>query len=292
MSKLATTLASIVCTTAATAALAQTLPASQPNYLQIVREEIRVGHAADHLKVEAGWPAAYEQAKGPYMYIGLASMTGRGEAWFVQPFESHKVMEDALKRDDDPGIAPTLARLSKADSDHISGSQTILAMARKDLSYGAYPDTAKQRFYEITLFRVRPGHSRGFETAAKAYAAAAKRSAPNTSCRVYEVMAGMPSPTFLIFSSVTSYAEFDRDMANSEAIGKGMTDEERGAMEKFSAEGVINTETIRFRLDPTMSYVTKEVRAQDPAFWMPNAAVNAAPARPSPRPADQKPAKR
>lgn len=249
------------------AAVAQPLPTTQPNFLQIYREEVKVGHGADHAKVEAGWPAAYEKAKNPYTYIALTSLTGPGEAWFVVPFQSQEAMGDALERDDEPSLAASLDTLRKQDAEHVSGFRSILAMARKDLSRGAFPDTAKQRFYEVTIFRVRPGHSRGFEAAAKAYGAAAERGAPESSYRVYEVMAGMPSPTYLVFSSVTSYGGFDKAMAADQAAMKGATSEEMNALQKFSVEGLVNTETIRFRLDPRMSYVPAEVRAQDPQFW-------------------------
>ncbi len=285
-------LSALLAASATTARAQMPPPTSQPNLLQIIREDVKVGHAADHVKVEAGWPAAYAHAKDPYTYIALASMTGPDEVWFVSPFESHAAMADSQKREDEPGLAASLARLSKADAEHISGSQSILADARKDLSYGAYPETAKQRFYDITIFRVRPGHEREFEEAARAYGAATKRAAPNTSYRVYEVMAGMPSPTFLVFSSVTSYADYDKDMADGEAISKAMNEQERNTMQKFSAEGLINSETTRFRLDPTMSYVPNETRASDPAFWMPKAVANAAPAKPAAKPEnkDAKPA--
>lgn len=249
------------------AAFAQTLPTTQPNYLQIYREEVKVGHAADHAKVEAGWPAAYEKAKSPYTYIALTSLTGPGEAWFVVPFESQEAMGDAMARDEEPALAASLDSLRKADADQITGFRSILAMARKDLSRGAFPETAKQRFYEVTIFRVRPGHTRGFEAAAKAYGAAAGRGAPEAGYRVYEVMAGMPSPTYLVFSSVTSYGGFDKAMADDQAAMKAATSEEVAALQKFSVEGLVNTETIRFRLDPGMSYVPPEVRAQDAAFW-------------------------
>jgi hypothetical protein len=284
MSRLTNSLFAVVFVATATTALAQSYPTSQPNYLQIFREEVKVGHAADHVKVEAGWPAAYEQAKSPYTYIALASMTGTGEVWFVSPFESHKAMEDSMKREEEPTLAAALAKLSKADAEHISANRSILAMARKDLSYGAYPDTVKQRFYEITIFRVRPGHESGFEAAAKAYGAATKRGAPQSSYRVYEVMAGMPSPTYLVFSSVTAYGEFDKAMADGEATMKAATAEERSVLDKFMAEGVNNTETIRFRLDPTMSYASKEMRATDPAFWMPKPAAAPAAAAPAAKP--------
>ena len=40
-------------------------------------------------------------------------------------------------------------------------------------------------------------------------------------------------------------------------------------LQKFGADAVINEETYRFRLDPEMSYVPNEVKAQDPGFWIP-----------------------
>jgi hypothetical protein len=281
MSKVTACLLSLLLMASVSTVVAQSLPTSQPNLLQIYREEVKVGHSADHAKVEAGWPAAFEKAKDPYTYIALVAMTGPGEAWFVSPFESHAAMADSQKREDEPTLAASLERLSKADAEQISSTRSILAMARKDLSYGAYPETAKQRFYEITIFRVRPGHERGFEAAAKAYGAAAGRGAPATSFRVYEVMAGMPNPTYLVFSSVTSYGAFDRVMAEGVATMKAATDEERNTLEKFSIDGLINSETIRLKLDPAMSYVPKEVRAQDPAFWMPR---TTAPAKPAAKP--------
>jgi hypothetical protein len=250
-------------------AFAQTLPTTQPNLLQIIREDVKIGHAGDHTKTEAGWPAAFEKAKSPYFYLALASMTGTNEVWYVIPFESHAAMADEMKQsNDDAVLAAELARLSKVDAEHLTGTRTIQAVARKDLSRGTFPDTAKQRFYEVTIFRVRPGHESSFAAAAKAYGSAAGRSAPETNFRVYEVIAGMPGPTYLVFSSVPSFGQFDRMMSEGEATMKGLSDEEKAAFAKFS-EGLVNSESHRFRLDPEMSYVPTAVRAQDAAFWMP-----------------------
>jgi hypothetical protein len=286
MKSLSLCLSAAVSLAGAASALAQTLPTTQPNYLQIYREEVKVGRGADHARTEAGWPSAYEKSNSPYSYIALTSMTGVDEAWFVVPFESHEQMADAMKRDDE--MAPTLDRLRRADAEHLSGARSILARARKDLSRGAFPDTAKQRFYEVTIFRVRPGHGRGFEAAAKAYGAAAERGAPSASYRVYEVMAGMPSPTYLVFSSVPSYGAFDKAMAEELAIMKAANAEEMAVLEKFSTEGVVNTETIRFRLDPRMSFVNAEVRAQDPAFWNPKPAAVATSGQTPPKKGDKR----
>ena len=255
------------------------LPTSQPNYLTIVREEVKLGRAADHERIEAGWPAAYEKAKSPDYYLAYVSTTGRNEAWYIVPFDSHKAMGDSMRREsEDATLAAELRRLQRADADVVNNVTTIQAMARKDLSIGAFPDVAKTRFVEITIFRVRPGHERAFEEATKAYGAAAKRSSPNASFRIYQVMAGIPGPTFLVFSSTESFADFDRAVQEDMAIMKGATPDELKTLERFSAEGLVNVETQRFRIDPVMSYVPKETRAADPAFWMPK---KPAPAKPT-----------
>jgi len=262
---------------AASASAQGSLPTSQPNYLTIIREEVKAGREADHERIEAGWPAAYEKAKSPDYYLAYVSITGHNEAWFIVPSDSHKAMADTMKREtDDAVLAAEIKRLQRADADVVNNFTVIQTMARKDLSMGAFPDVAKTRFAQVTIFRVRPGHERGFEDAARAYGSAAKRSAPNTSFRVYQVIAGIPGPTYLVFSSVQSFAEFDRAMQDGMAIMKGATPDEQNALEKFSAEGLANAETQRFRIDPAMSYVPKEARASDPAFWMPKKPAPAA----------------
>ena len=57
-------------------------------------------------------------------------------------------------------------------------------------------------------------------------------------------------------------------MADDLATFKGATPEETAAFQKWG-DAVISEENHRFRLDPVMSYVPKETRAQDPEFWQP-----------------------
>ncbi len=265
-------------------AAAQTgLPTSQPNLLTIFREEVKVGRAADHARIEAGWPAAFEKAKSPDYYLALVTITGKAEAWYIAPYADFKAMGESLARDEEPALAAELARLAKADSEVISSNVRLLARARTDLSYGDYPDLTKQRFWEITTFRVRPGHESRFAETAKVYGAAAKRAGSKVPFRVYEVVAGMPGPTYLIFSSVAAFADFDGVMANDEAVMKAAAPEEGKALEKFMTESVVEIESQRFRLDPRQSYVSKEVRDTDPAFWLPKKA-EVKPAAPKPAP--------
>lgn len=245
------------------------LPTTQPALLTIAREEVKLGRDADHAKVEAGWPAAYEKAKSPDYYLALTSMTGAPEAWYIAPYASNAALGDSFKREDaDPVLTAELARLRRADADMISSVRTIHARARTDLSYGAYPDMAKQRFFEVTWFRVRPGHEAQFDAAAKAYGSSAKRAGIPVAFRVYEIVAGAAGPTYLIFGSFVSMGELDDAMSNGEKIISGANQQEGTALQKLMLEGVINVETQRFRLDPIQSYVPKATRDQDPAFWM------------------------
>jgi hypothetical protein len=247
---------------------AQSLPQTQPNLLTIIRERVKVGREVDHSKHERGWPAAFAKANSTNYYLAMSSMTGSSEVWYVIPWDSHAAEADAMKRfDEDPVLSAEMARLSRADAEYLDGIQRIQARARPDLSAGDFPNLAKVRFFHNTVFCVRPGKQELFETAAKAYATAAKRAEPKTSYRVYEVIAGMPTPSFFIFSSTEDYAQFDERLAAGAATWIGATDEEKEIMRKFSVEGLLESEPNRYRLDPQQSYVAEEVKAEDPAFW-------------------------
>lgn len=252
----------------AATAWGQALPTSQPKMLTIYREQIKVGHAGAHVKTEAGWPAAFAKAKSPYYYLALVSITGPSEAWFLSPWDSYaswgKSMSDEMGNAE---LSAELDRLSMADAEHVEGLRIMEATARPDLSHGKYPDLNKQRFWEITIMRVRPGHEEKFAAAAKTYAAMATRSEPNAAWRVYQISGGMPGPAFLIFSSFTAFGDLDAMMAGDEKMWKSITPEEKAVFDKFATEALLNAESNKYRLDPQMSYVSAETRASDPAFW-------------------------
>ena len=234
-----------------------------------MREEVKAGRGADHAKHEAGWPAAFEKAKSPDYYLALTSMTGPSEAWYLIPTESHATIAETMKREDkDPVLSAELARLAARDAEFINAVRVVQAVARPDLSIGQFPDLTKVRFYQVTTYTVRQGPTDKFDALSKAYGNARKRVAPDSSYRVYSVIAGLPSPTYLVFSTVEDYAKFDQTMADHAATLGAATAEEKAEFDKYG-DIIVRTETNRFRLDPVQSYVSKETRAQDPEFWLP-----------------------
>jgi len=251
-----------------TATLAQGLPKTQPKLLTIIREEVKTGRNAEHSKHEEGWPAAFEKAKSKDYYIAMTSLTGPNEAWYIIPSDSHAALGESMKQQEkDPVLSAEQDRLTLKDAEYISSSRTIQAVAMPELTVGDFPDVNKVRYFEVTTFRMKPGHGMQFEEAAKAYASARKRADAKAGYRVYQVIAGMPSPTYLVISSVEDYGKFDQMMASDMATWKQATDDEKGALQKASSEGMISMESNRFRVDPHMSFVPKETRDSDPEFW-------------------------
>jgi len=244
------------------------LPTTQPTLVTIIREDVKVGRTADHARIEAGWPAAFGRVNSPDYYLAMTSLTGPPEAWYIIPAASNAADGERMRRyDNDAATTAELERLSRADGEVLNSTRTIQAMARPDLSRGAYPDLAKQRFWEISIVRVRPGHEPDFDAAVKAYMAAADRAASGNQFRTYEVTAGMPSPTYVIFASATNYADFDRMFADGMKTFQSANAAEQAAIMKFSTDATLSWENNRFRLDPRQSYVSRETRATDPAFW-------------------------
>ncbi len=251
-----------------TALVAQSLPTTQPKILQISREQIKAGQGAAHEANEVGWPAAYAQAKSPDYYLALESMSGRAEVWFVAPYESYTAWGKSMDRDAaNRDLSPTLGRLVAADAQYLDGVDSIEAVAEPDLSYGAYPDLNKARFWNIAIWRIRPGHDQEFAAATAAYKKIISKTAPNASWRTYRVSEGMPGGTYIMFSSVTTFGQFDAMMADDAATGKAMTPNDQMIFTKFFAEGVVSITSNKYRLSPTMSYVSPETKATDPAFW-------------------------
>jgi hypothetical protein len=247
---------------------AQGLPKEQPKLLTIIREQVKAGRGSEHARHEAGWPVAMEKAKSPDYYLAITSMTGPTEAWYFVPYASHAAQAESMKRDDkDPVLSAEVTRLESRDAEFISSTTTIQAVARPDLSIGKFPDTAKIRFFEIGIYTVRPGQNENFDKMSKAYGKARLRVAPNSSIRVYSVVAGMPTPAYLVISSVEDYAQFDQTMEDAMKTFTGANDEEKAEFAKFG-DIVVKEEYNRFRVDPVQSYVPKQTRESDPDFWM------------------------
>ena len=135
----------------APSAFGQALPTAQPKLLQIYREQVKTGHAAAHVKTEAGWPAAFAKAKSPDYYLALSSMTGPQVAWFISPWDSYTAWGRSMARDEaNAELSAELARLA------VAGGLGEQAVGHADEDRGAVGELRLEAALQHLLARGEP----------------------------------------------------------------------------------------------------------------------------------------
>ena len=262
---------------AASGLLAQT-PAppngAPPKILQIFREEVKPGKSAAHQKYETGWPKAFAKVNWPTNYLAITSVTGPSEAWFMTGYDSFAAWQkdrdnmdknDALKNEDD--------RLSQGDAEFLSASRSIVAVYRADLSPGIPVALPKMRYFRVITFRVRPGHDSDFTDATKIVRAGYEKANLELPWSTYQIVSGMPTPTYMVFLPMKSFDEIDSSMMNSKKLQDAEGEENQKKLAKLSADGYLSIDSNIYAFDPKISYPAKDFAAADPEFWNPKPAA-------------------
>ncbi len=248
-------------------ALAQSGPAP---LMQIIREEVKVGKGAAHEKIEAGWPRAFAKAKWPYSYVALDSVTGPREAWFVARWSSFADYEKSMAEESANAVLQAeLQALSTQDGEAINSSRNILAQYRPGLSHNPRPGMAGVRFMRVYTIRIRPGREQEFAEIVTLYKDALGKSDPDAHWGTYQVVTGMPGPTYIAFVSMKSLAEMGPNPEMERKMMEALGEESAKKLARLSSDSTISTEINLFAVSPKMSYVTTEFAAVEPDFWHP-----------------------
>ena len=252
-----------------------------PAVLEIVHESVKEGRGAAHEKTESDFAAAFRKHNYPYYDLALTSMVTPNDAWFLAGFPSFAAVEEGDQMLGKPGVKTEFDMLDARDGELRSGTRTMFAVYRKDMSYR--PDlvnVGKTRYVGITSFRVKLGHMHDFEEGSKKFLAADEKAGLKTPAVTYQVVAGAPADLVLIIEPMESLKSLDeypaREKAVSEAMGEDYERMMKGAGEVFNS--------IEFNLmavNPRMSYVSKDVEDSDPAFWRPKVSPGKTAAKPA-----------
>ena len=121
---------------------AQGPQAPPPKAIRIFEENVKAGKGPAHEKVEAAWVRAFARAKWPGAYIGMKTIAGLPQVWFVELHDSMASIEK-LEKDTEKMTALTAETdlLGAQDGELLTGVRTILATYREDLSYLPPNDT-------------------------------------------------------------------------------------------------------------------------------------------------------
>ena len=97
---------------------------------------------------------AAAKANYPAHILGMTAMTGTSQAWFLEGHDTFASIAESQAALD----KPEFGALDAADAELRTGSRSMIAVYRPDLSYAAdKANLPKMRFFNIETIRVRAG---------------------------------------------------------------------------------------------------------------------------------------
>jgi hypothetical protein len=250
-----------------------------PVLLQIEREEVRPGKAAAHAATEAAWAAAYVKAQSPVQWLGMTTISGPAEAWFLTAHESFAELEkNDASVEANPALRSERDKMSAADGELLTRTSTIIARYRPNLSYQATVKLPAMRYMTVDITRVKAGRVAEFTDAWRMIVDAHLKANMDEHWAVYQVESGMLDTTFLFLYPRKSLAEIDAagPLHTATAYRDAVGESGRTRMGEMSRNCIEMEQTMHFRLRPGMSALPNEWKQTD-AYWAP-AALATAPA--------------
>lgn len=243
--------------------------APPPAVLQLIREDIKEGKGGAHEKSEAAFMQAAARMKFPASVLGMIGVSGPSEAVFLMGHDSFATLgkvEEALNK-------PEFAALDAIDGELRSGSRSLIAVYRADISYNVdKANLPKSRFFSIETIRIREGQGRAFTDLAKLVISAATKAGDPSAVATYEVVSGAPSGTYVLLQPMESLDLMDQNKEIQRSVFRAMGEDGVAQYTKAVSQTIVNQESVLFAIAPTMSYVPKAWIEADPDFWKPKPA--------------------
>ncbi len=254
---------------------------SVPMVLQITREYIKPykGGAA-HDKTESAFVAAMTKAKFPVYYVGMNSMSGRERGLYMSRFASFAEWEKYNKmQDKNATLSADLERASTADGELLDEVDQMVYTYDADLSYHPHDDLQNHRVYQISVFNVRPGHTRQWHEVVKMVKDAHDKAGTSAHWGMYEVAFGADDGTYIAITGDSSMSAIDTGFAEDKKFREANGgDEGMRKLDDLFGEAVSSSHSELFTVNPKQSYVSPDWIKSDPNFWKPAAATAAKPA--------------
>jgi hypothetical protein len=241
-----------------------------PKVLVIEREYLKPGRDAAHIKTDSAFVSAFTAAKWPTHYLALDSMSGASRMLFLLGYDSFEDLEkDNRAMDANKALTARIGKVAEADGEELSSTDQGVYVYDSELSLHA-GDVVHMRYFEITGFRVKPGHRKEFMELAKLYKDG-YASFPHANWALFDGYYGAPSGDYyLAISAMKSLAEDDASMGDDKKFAAAMGPEKMKHIEELTASCIESTGTNLFRFDPDLSYADDSWAKADP-FWKPKA---------------------
>jgi hypothetical protein len=255
-------------------AFAQTEPGSPsltapPKILVLVHQVFLPGKTGARQKLDMAMSRACEKLRLPNAWIDLEAVTGPSERLSFDPFDSFEQIDLAAAEwpkiyAANREIGPIQAGIQAL----ILSERSIIAVRRDDVGYRASTiDLSKARVIRTLEVHVHPGREKDFADAFKVLAAAYEKTNSDLPWVVYQVNAGAPSPTFLIFVPMRAIRQNDDLLSRREAIQAAEGEAGVEQMQHIARDSYESSESNIYAIHPEMSHVQPEFAAANPAFW-------------------------
>ncbi len=241
-----------------------------PKLLLLVHQQIKFGREGERAKLGVAIKRACDRISVPNSWIDLESVTGTPETLSFDPFDSFEEIEKA-------GAAwgqvftthPDIARLQEEIKALVTSERAVIAVRRDDLGYRVNTiNLALAHAMRVLEVRLHPGHENDFVEAFKALGAAHEKINSDTPWVVYQVNAGLPSPSFVVFVPLTALRQNDDLLARRNALQEAEGEEGAQRLQQIVREAYAFTESNVYIVSPEMSHVSKEFAAENPEFWL------------------------
>jgi hypothetical protein len=263
-------------------AAAQEQSMGPPKVLTVTREFVKPGKGgAMHDKAESAFVQAFARIKYPTHYLAMNSLSGKPRVLFFTAYDSFAAWEkDANTVNKNAALSGALDHAGVVDGDLLDSVDMGAWAYREEYSLRPNSDIAHMRYFEISLYRVKPGHHKDWDDALK-MVLAAEQKMPDNHWACYEAVYGVPQGTYVFITPRKSADEIDKNMMQEKDFASAMGEEGMKKLDELAAVAIESSESNLFMFNPKMSYVSDDWVKADPEFWKPKAAPAAAPKKPT-----------
>jgi len=269
------------------AAQEDTMP--PPKVLLVGREWVKPGKTgAVHEKSESAFVQAFAKAKWPTHYLAVSSLSGRSRVLFLAGYDSFDAWEkDYAAVMKNTALSSALDRALVADGELLSDFDQSILVYDEDESLRPNVDIAHMRYFEISLYHVKPGHHHDWEEIVKLVKAAYEKI-PDVHWATYETAySQQPSGTYVIFSAHKSAAEIDHLYSENKDFVTAMGEEGMKKLRELESAAIDSDQSNLFAFTPSMSYAPDEWVKADPEFWKPKMMSSGGMKKPAEKPAEK-----
>ena len=246
-----------------------------PKVLVILREFMKPGKAGSaHEKTESAFVQAFTKAKWPTHYLTVDSLSGKPRTLFLVGYDSFDAWEkDNAAIQKNAALGAALDHATAADSEMLSDTDASVVSYREDQSLRANINIGETRYFEISLYTIKPGHRKDWDELVKLVMAAYEKI-PDARWATFELAYGQQAGnTYVIFSPLKSASEIDKAFAQGKDFAAAMGEDGMKKLAGLEAAAIESSQTNLFQFNPKLSYPSDSWVKTAPDFWSPKPAA-------------------